>query len=94
MPTEDTIEVFFKLDNLKLKEPIEEIYIYQDNIKEEYSFFYNDEIKFPVNLEKTFWKRYGKVKKYFDIINDIKAEYSKKEQLVKVTYKLKHKYAR
>ena len=86
MKHDSKIEVFFKLETLKLKEEIEDLYIYQDYNTKKFSIFYNDELKFPVNLEKTFWKKYGKIKNYFDIIEDIKVEFSNKEKLVKLTY--------
>ena len=88
MPVKD-IEVFFKIDTLNLKEELQDLYIYQDNIKGKYEIYYNDEIKFPVNLEKAFWKKHGKVKCYFSIIKDIKAQFNIKENLVKLTYKMK-----
>jgi hypothetical protein len=88
MPVKD-VEVFFKIDTLNLNEELQDLYIYQDNIKGKYEIFYNDEKKFPVNLEKAFWKKYGKVKSYFNIITDIKVQFSNKENLVKLTYKLK-----
>lgn len=89
MEHDNKIEVFFKIDTLKLKEEIEDLYIYQDNNKSEFSIYYNDEIKFPVNLQKVFQKKYGKVKNFFGIIEDIKAEFNNKEKLVKLTYTIK-----
>ena len=86
MEHDSEIEVFFKLETLKLKEEIEDLYIYQDYNTRTFDIRYNDELKFPINLEKAFWKKYGKVKNYFDIIEDIKAEFNNKEKLVKLTY--------
>jgi len=86
MEHDSEIEVFFKLETLKLKEEIEDLYIYQDYNTRTFDIIYNDELKFPINLEKAFWKKYGKVKNYFDIIEDIKAEFNNKEKLVKLTY--------
>ena len=83
------VEVFFKIDTLNLKEELQDLYIYQDNIKGKYEIFYNDEKKFPVNLEKAFWKKHGKVKSYFNIITDIMAQFNIKENLVKLTYIMK-----
>jgi len=91
MPEETEIEVFIRTETLKLKEKIQEIYIYKDCIKEEYEFMYNDELKFPVNLQKTFYKKNGKIKQFFDIIEDIKAIYSEKENLIRITYFLNKK---
>ena len=88
MPVKD-VEVFFKIDTLNLKEELQDLYIYQDNIKGKYEIFYNDEKKFPVNLEKAFWKKHGKVKSYFNIITDIKVQFNIKENLVKLTYIMK-----
>ena len=90
MPEKD-IEVFIKVETLKLKEKLEELYIYQDNIKSEFSIYYNNEIKLPFNLEKGFYKKYGKIKNFFDKIKDIKVQYSDEENLIKLTYILKGK---
>jgi hypothetical protein len=89
MPPKKEVVVFIKIETLKLKEKIEELYIYQDNIKNKYKFYYNDELQFPFNLEKGFFRKFGKVKNFFDIIEDIKAIYSEKENLIKVVYYLK-----
>jgi len=91
MPEKMEIVVFIRTESLKLKEKIQEIYIYKYCIKEEYEFMYNDELKFPVNLQKTFYKKYGKIKQFFDIIEDIKAIYSEKENLIRITYFLNKK---
>ncbi len=89
MPEEKTFEAFFKISALNLKEEITDLYIYQDFNTSKFTFMYNDEIKFPINLEKTFWKKRGKVKNYFNLIEDIKAEWHYKEDLVRLTYTLK-----
>ena len=89
MPPKTEIEVFIRTETLKTKEKIQEIYIYKDCIQEKYEFMYNDELKFPVNLQKTFYKKYGKIKQFFDIIEDIKAIYSERENLIKIIYYLK-----
>jgi len=89
MPTKNEIEVFLRMDSLKLKEEIEEIYIYQDNIKSKYEIFYNDEIKFPFNIEKGFYKKFGKIKNFFEFIADIEVKFSKEENLIKIIYTTK-----
>lgn len=86
--TSNKIEVFFRLETLKLKEEIQDLYIYQDFNTGTFSVYYNDELKFPVNIQKTFYKKYGKVKNYFDIIEDVLVEYRKEEKLIKLTYVL------
>jgi hypothetical protein len=88
---EKNIEVFLKIDSLNLNEEITDLYVYQDNIKSEYQIYYNDEKKFPLNLEKAFWKKYGKVKNYFNIVKDIKSEFNYKENLIRITFYLGRK---
>jgi len=88
MPPKTHIEVFLKISSLKLKEEIEELYIYKDCIREEYSFYYNDEIKFPLNLEKSFMKKAGKTKTFFKDVEDIETKFNIKEDLVQIIFKL------
>jgi len=77
---------FIKISSLKLKEEITDLYIYQDNVSGLYSVFYNDEIKCPINLEKAFYKKYKKIKNFFEFVKDIKIEFSIKEDLIKIVY--------
>jgi len=79
-------EVLIKIDSLNLKGKIEEIYIYQDCTKEEYSIYYNDEIKMPLNLQKLYQRRTGKTKTFFKDIHDIKVQFNIKENLIKIIY--------
>jgi len=86
MEPKTQIDVFIKVDSLKLKEELTDVYIYQDFNTKTFSIFYNDEIKFPINLEKAFWKKYGKIKNYFSLLKDIKVDFNIKDNLVRLTY--------
>jgi hypothetical protein len=51
---------------------IDSIYIYQNFKTKEYKIFYNDEIRFPINLERLFFKQVGyKVKDFFSYVYNI-----------------------
>jgi hypothetical protein len=79
------------VSSLRLKEEIEEIYIYQDFSTEKFSIYYNDEIKLPINLEKTFWKKYKKVKNYFSILSDITVQLTEDKKIIQILFVLKSK---
>jgi len=87
MEREETkqIEVFFKINSLKLKEEIEDLYIYQDCIKSEFSIFYNDELKVDIDLYKILKKKTRKLEN-FETIKDIKIQFNNEEQLVKIIF--------
>jgi len=72
-------EIVIELDikNVKVNEEVNEIYVYDDHNKRKFSVYYNDEYKLPINVEKLFLKRYGKIKNFYDIIEDIKINYNK-----------------
>jgi len=89
MPVKNIVN-FIKISSLKLTEEITDLYIYKNNMTKKFSIYYNDEIKFPYNLEKGFYKKYGKIKNFFDNIEDIEADFNTKEDLVKITYILKN----
>ncbi len=74
------------LSNLNLKEPLEIVYIYQDFIKQKFSIFYNDELKFPINIEKQFMRNMGRVKNPFTSIIDVKIQYKKENDYIELTY--------
>lgn len=85
MEHDNKIEIFFRLETLKLKEEIQDLYIYQDFNTETFDIRYNDEIEFPKDLFKQYKKKTGKLF-VFDNIRDIKSEFSIKEGLVKFTF--------
>lgn len=63
-----------QIKSLNLKEELNEVYIYQDCNTRRFHPYYNDEIKLPINLEKMYWKLFGKTKDYFSEVEDIKIE--------------------
>ena len=91
MEPKTTLVSFIKVPPLNIEE-IEEIYIYKDNNTSKYSIFYNEELPLKINLEKSFWKKYKKVKNYFDYLEDIKVNYIPEKEVIQITYFLKEKY--
>ena len=79
-------KIIKKLSSFNLKEPLKEIYCYQDFNKKKFNVYYNDEIKFPLNLEKMYFKYVKKVKNFFDIIFDIKIVYDDEKNEIIIIY--------
>lgn len=73
--------VWKKLIELKLSEPIDEVYCYIDHNKQTIQAMYNDELKIPINFTKMVQKHYPNMKisskKVFSLIKDIRLAYSK-----------------
>ena len=73
--------VWKKLIELKLTEPIEQVYCYMDHNKQTITAMYNDEIKLPINFTKMVQRHYPNMKisskKVFSLIKDIRLVYTK-----------------
>lgn len=78
------VSIFKSLADLKLKEPVEEVYVYMDHNKRTIEPYYNDEIKLPLNIGKLLMKAFPnqtiKPKKIFDYLNDITIHYYPEKQ--------------
>ena len=78
------VSIFKPLADLKLKEKLEEVYVYMDHNKRTIEPYYNDEIKLPLNIGKLMQKAFPnqviKPKKIFDYLNDIKIQYDAEKQ--------------
>jgi hypothetical protein len=90
-------EIKIIINNYKLEEKLEEIYIYQDFIKKTLEVKYNDELNFPFNIEKSFIKKFSnqykfQSKKIFDNLIDIKAKLSEDKNEIIFHYEFKKGY--
>ena len=78
------ITIYKPLKDLRLKEELDEVYVYMDFNKQTIEPFYNDEIKLPLNIAKLMQKAYPqrqiKPKKLFEYLSDIKIQYDKEKQ--------------
>ena len=78
------ITILKPLKDLKLREDLEEVYVYMDFNKRTIEPFYNDEIKLPLNIGKIMQKVYPQInikpKQLFSYLNDIKIQYDKEKQ--------------
>lgn len=77
------VTVLKPLSDLKLKETLEEVYVYMDFNKRTIEPYYNDEVKLPLNLPKLMQKAFPqaniKPKKFFDYLKDVKIQYDKEK---------------
>lgn len=77
------ITILKPLSDLKLKEQIEDVYVYMDFNKKSIEPYYNDEVKLPLNLYKLMQKAFPnkniKVKTFFESLKDIKIKYDKEK---------------
>lgn len=69
------------LVDLKLKEPLNDIYVYMDYNKKTIEPYYNDEIPLLLNLQKVFQKKAPNIiyqsKKFFELFKDVSISYDK-----------------
>jgi hypothetical protein len=83
MPPKE-ITILKPLKDLKLREDLEEVYVYMDFNKRTIEPYYNDEVKLPLNIGKIMQKAYPQIiikpKKLFSYLNDIKIQYDKEKQ--------------
>ncbi len=77
------ITIYKPLADLKLMEPVLEVYVYMDFNKKTIEPFYNDERPLPLNIMKLFQKAAPNMpiqsKKFFEYFEDIKLGYDKEK---------------
>lgn len=73
--------------DLKLSEPIDEVYVYMDNNTSVLDARFNNELKLPINLLKIAQKYLDlPIKKVFAQILDVKLKYSVEDKSLNITF--------